>query len=66
MKPISCDRCGVVLDANKLNFPTDTRSEDLSIDRSKAAWNGDIGDYEAFVACPVCGEPVFESKAQIG
>ena len=62
MKLISCCRCGVVIDASRLNFPTDIHSDDMSIDSSRAAWNEDKNDYDAFVACPVCGEPVFDTK----
>lgn len=57
MNLVSCDGCGVVLDADKLKFPEDVYEEGGSVDLSKAAWNGDR--FVAFVACPVCCEWIF-------
>lgn len=49
---VSCDNCGVVLDASKLDFPNDIYMDDGGIDAGKATWDGD--DYVPFVKCPVC------------
>lgn len=54
MNLISCDSCGVVLDASKLKFPGNIYcAADYSIDRSKAGFNGE--EWVAKVTCPVCG-----------
>ena len=54
MNLISCDHCGVVLDADKLNFP-DSKNyerEDGSLDESMVTWC--YGAWRPFVPCPVC------------
>jgi len=53
---VSCDNCGVVLDASKLDFPDDIYRDDGGIDTGKATWDGD--DYVPFVKCPVCQSKV--------
>ena len=60
MNLTSCDNCGVVLDAAKLNFATDILEEDGSINDDVAAYNRKAREYGAFVPCPVCKEPVFK------
>lgn len=57
MNQISCNRCGVVLNRNKLAFPY-IYLDDGSVDTEKAIWDGD--DYVPFVKCPVCAEPVMD------
>jgi hypothetical protein len=57
MDLISCDHCGVVLDAQKLDFPWDIYVNG-EIDDSKAVWDSDAHEYVAFVACPVCDHSV--------
>ena len=59
MNLISCDECGIVLDAIKLNFPEDIYLEDGSIDGSKGRWDG--GEYVPFVACPVCKSEILKT-----
>ena len=61
MKLISCDHCAVVLDHDKLSFPTDIwESDGYSIDLTKADYNQHTKDWEAFCLCPVCKEKVFQ------
>lgn len=54
MKIISCDNCGVVLDADKLPFAPESRMhlDDGSVDLDKFKWEG--GDFIAYCPCPVC------------
>lgn len=54
MNLISCDHCGVVLDANKLAFPVTLEKDDGSIDERYAEWNSLSRIWEAFTLCPVC------------
>ncbi len=56
MNLTSCDNCAVVLDKDKLDFPTDINDGDGVVDDEKAVWSGD--DYVPYVPCPVCKEPV--------
>jgi hypothetical protein len=50
MNLISCDNCGVVLDAHKLNFPTLSFEQDPNI----MAWDYDRRVWVPTVSCPVC------------
>ena len=52
---VSCDACGVVLDADVLHFEVQYR-EDGSVNTRTAYWDGE--EYVPFVKCPVCGHPV--------
>lgn len=60
MNLISCNNCGVVLDQNKLNFPTDIRDEDGCIDPGEGAWDPDYGEHRPYIECPVCESQVFK------
>lgn len=60
MNLISCDNCGVVLDKDKLKFPKDVYLEGDCLDLTKCAWDGN--DYVPCTPCPVCREPVLETK----
>ncbi len=60
MKLISCDFCGVVLDADKLNFPEDMEDEDGCIDDNKARYNQRDKEYQIYVHCPVCEHEVWK------
>lgn len=65
MHLISCNNCAAVLDRSKLKFADDIYTEEAStgavvVNEELAKWDGD--DYSAFVPCPVCQEPVFESQ----
>jgi len=48
----SCNGCGVVLDKDKLQFPTELYDRDMGVDEKRAIWNGDA--WVAVVPCPVC------------
>lgn len=50
MNLISCDNCGVVLDAGKLDFPTLSFEQDPNL----MAWDSDRGVWVATAPCPVC------------
>ena len=52
MNLISCGKCGVVLDKNKIRFPEELEDSDGAYDITKAQWNG--RKYAAFSICPVC------------
>jgi hypothetical protein len=58
MNLISCDNCGVVLDANKLGFPAESRKylDNGTVDTDNFIWDGD--EHIAFVKCPVCNEKI--------
>ena len=56
MNLTSCDKCAVVLDKDKLNFPTNIHEVDGSVDDKKAVWDGD--NYVPFVKCLICNEPI--------
>lgn len=58
MNLISCDGCGVVFDANKLNFPENIYNKDNSINDDLAWWNG--SDFVPMVRCQFCNEPLIE------
>jgi len=57
---ISCDNCGVIMDANKLTFPVDVCDYGGEVDNDKAGWNG--SDYVPKVSCPVCKAPILKSE----
>lgn len=51
----SCDSCGVVVDLDKIEFPSEIYDDVTdSIDHSKADWSERRRDYVPFVPCPVC------------
>ena len=60
MKLISCDTCGVMLDADKLKFPDEIYDDQGSIDHSKGEYSQEHRDYLPYVRCPVCKEHVFK------
>ena len=57
---LSCDNCGVVLDAKKLPFAEDIYEDDGSVNERLASWNQKEREFQAFVPCPVCKEEVFK------
>lgn len=61
MNIISCSKCGVLLDKNKLNFPENIYDKDGNIDLKKAVW-GNHHDWVAKVQCPVCSGDVLEDE----
>lgn len=56
----SCDECGVVLDLNKLSFPSTIHNAAGGVDDNKGAWNG--SDYVPFVRCPVCQSKILSEN----
>ena len=55
MKLISCDGCGVVLDAEKMHFPYDRMFDDNGqVKPSRAVWDKQKQTYVPFMPCPVC------------
>lgn len=50
MNLISCDNCGVVLDAGKLDFPRGIDPCDVN----RKVWDNDRGEWLPAVPCPVC------------
>jgi hypothetical protein len=52
MNLISCDNCGVVLDAEKIDFPSSIY-KDGEVDESRAVWNKETRDFTPFTRCPV-------------
>jgi len=66
MKLISCDHCAVMLDADKLYFPTDVwNHEDECIDPRKAGYNQKTKTFNAYVRCPVCENEVFNTEREV-
>lgn len=63
MELISCDNCGAVLDKKKLNFPTEYKAFDDSLDLGKADYNRENERYEPFIWCPVCNGRIFQGVA---
>lgn len=53
MKLISCDSCGVLLDADKIQWPGDWETND-GIDEEKAAYFQELKDWAAYIKCPCC------------
>lgn len=59
MKLISCDSCGVVLDADKMYFDTQVMFDDEGDVRlDKAVWDGE--NYVPYLPCPCCGTNIKE------
>lgn len=52
MNLLSCDNCGVILDANKLDFPV---IEDY-VPHHQAEWDGE--KYVPVLPCPVCNHAI--------
>jgi len=60
MNLVSCDNCGVVLDKDKLNFPTNIYRIDGSVNDKLAEWDSD--GFRAKVPCPVCENDILGDK----
>lgn len=62
MNIVSCNSCGVLLDADKLHFPDQKHwwREDGSIDESQAGYDPDTGRWCPTVDCPVCGSRIMK------
>jgi hypothetical protein len=60
---ISCDNCAVVLDKDKLGFPSraDIWNEDLGrFDESISSWSTSEKEYVPMCLCPVCGSEILD------
>ena len=56
MKIISCKYCGVLIDADRIKFPSESviRLENGAVDETKSVWDDYMEDYVPAVLCPVC------------
>ncbi len=59
MKLLSCNECGIIVDADKLYFPHDLYTNDGGL-IDDCEWDGD--DYIATVPCPVCTSKIRENS----
>lgn len=60
MKLISCDGCGVVLDAEVLDFAgVRTHNDHGEVIEGNAVYNGQ--EYEPVVSCPNCSDTINEA-----
>lgn len=57
MKIISCDRCGVLFDQDKINFPS-ILDDSGELSEKNATWNDALDKYVPVVDCPVCGNKI--------
>ena len=55
MNLVSCERCGVVLDQNKLNFPDIYNHDTQELIAANCVWYDALDKYIPVVNCPVCG-----------
>lgn len=60
MKIISCDRCGVLFDQDKINFPTIFDHDTGELIEKNATWNAAVDKYVPVVDCPVCGNKIMK------
>jgi ribosomal protein S27E len=60
MNLISCEGCGVVLDANSLRFAKDISDGDYGINFAVAKWCPVRRDYFAKIKCPVCQHEILQ------
>ena len=58
MKIISCDRCGVLLNQDNINFPDTTDHDTGELIEKNVAWDDDLNEYVPVVDCPVCGNKI--------
>ncbi len=58
MKIISCERCGVVLDQDKMNFPDTYNHDTQELIEANCMWNDALNKYVPVVNCPVCGNKI--------
>ena len=60
MNLTSCDNCAVLLDKDKLEFPSIYGDNDEILDF--AVWYGN--DYVSVVDCPICKYPIKEENGE--
>jgi len=61
MKLMSCDNCGVILNAEKLKFPSCGFNEE-GIDTYVADYDQETREYRVYVSCPVCDSKIFGDR----
>lgn len=60
MKIISCDRCGVVLDQDKLTFPDVYNHDTQEVILDNCLWLDN--EYVSVTTCPCCGNKIMKVK----
>jgi hypothetical protein len=63
MNIISCNSCGVVLDKDKLNFPSQEDiydEESGAINEALASYSQILKEFVPIVHCPVCEEEILD------
>jgi len=60
MNLISCERCGVVVDKDKLNFP-EPLGAGGGVMYPNATWDDEKREWVGTVPCPVCGNQISET-----
>ena len=60
MKIKGCDECGVVVDLDKMYFPSPLYKKDGSVDTTRAIWDSYKEEFVAYLPCPVCSNPITE------
>jgi hypothetical protein len=56
----SCDRCGVVIDRDKIIFPGVYDHDSQEPIQGNSEWSEHLNELVAKVDCPVCKHPIFE------
>lgn len=62
MHIISCNRCGVLLDKDKLMFPSIYKA-DGTVDPEKSDWDG--YQYYSVTKCPVCSGDIVDDMEEV-
>lgn len=62
MRLISCSKCGVILDTDRMPEP-EVYTKEGEIDHSKAQWNGE--EFKPVIECPVCKTLIFMANGDI-
>lgn len=62
MNLISCDNCAIVLDKDKLEFPTELVADDGSVNEAAAEWNNRTREFNPYICCPVCNTHIYDEK----
>jgi len=62
MNLISCENCGVVVDAEKAGFvnPLEMFDANRVAKEGLTAWSSECDDYVPMVLCPVCGKEILK------
>lgn len=60
MNLVSCDGCGIVFDASKLQFPEDIWDAEKGYDMSKCEYIDWAGAFIPKVTCPFCGGSILK------